>query len=337
MGRTALETRRLGQSDLRVSALGLGCWPLGGGVGWGDLEERQAIATIHAALDNGITLLDTAEGYNDGHSEEVVGKALVGRRERAVVATKISPSNTEPATLRAHCEASLLRLRTDYIDLYQVHWPIEDASVEDAFATLQALQVEGKVRAIGVSNHGVQQLGEVLATGVCIVSNQLHYNLLSRAIETDIVPLCIEHKIGVIAYMPLMQGLLAGRYASADKVPPFRARTRHFSSTRAEARHGQPGAEAETFEAIAKIRDIAEELEMPMAQLAIAWTLAKPGVSSVLVGSRTPEQIARNAASASVALTSEQVARLDRVTEVLRIKLGPNADYWQGETTTRTR
>jgi myo-inositol catabolism protein IolS len=330
-----MERRALG--PLEISVMGLGCWPLGGGPGWGDQDEREAIATIHAALDHGINLLDTAEMYNDGRSEEVVGLALQGRRERAIVATKVMPQYTAPATLRAHCEASLRRLRTDYIDLYQVHWPIGDGSVEEAFATLQELQRQGKVRAIGVSNHGVRQLGQVLATGAPIVSNQLCYSLIARAIEFEILPFCRSRGIAVMAYMPLMQGLLTGKYATADDVPPFRARTRHFSRTRPETRHGEEGAEEETFAALGRIRGIAQELGVPMAHLALAWVAAQPGIATVLVGSRTPAQLQENLAAFSLQLAPEILARLAEATEALRRKLGPNADYWQGAEDSRIR
>jgi len=330
-----VEKRLLGESGLNVSVLGLGCWPLGGGLGWENQDERDSLATIHAALERGINFFDTAEGYNEGHSEELLGKALHGRRDRALIATKILPVNADPATLRAHCEASLRCLQTDYVDLYQVHWPITDCSVEEAFAALRALQAEGKVRAIGVSNHGLQQLTQVLATGTPIASNQVCYNLLCRAVETGIMPLCREHNIGLIAYMALMQGLLTGKYATADDVPPFRARTRHFSRTRPGTRHGEEGAEAETFQALARIRRVAEGLGVSMAHLAVAWIIVRSGICCVLVGSRTPAQLGDNMAAAQLKLSPEIIAELEQATEVLRLKLGPNADYWQGGEQTR--
>ena len=332
-----MEKRLLGESGLSVSVLGLGCWPLGGGVGWENQDERDSLATIHAALDQGINFFDTAEGYNEGHSEELLGKALRGRRDKALIATKIWPVYADPTTLRAHFEASLRRLQTDYVDLYQVHWAITDYSVEEAFATLRQLQAEGKVRAIGVSNHGPQQLAQALATGTSIASNQLCYNLICRAVETAIIPQCREHNVGVITYMALMQGLLTGKYAMADDVPPFRARTRHFSRARAGTRHGEEGAEAETFQALAHIRRIAEGMGVSMVHLSIAWIMARPGVSCVLVGSRTPAQLADNVAAIQLPLSPEVVAELDRATEALRLKLGPNADYWQGGEQTRVR
>lgn len=325
-----MEKRTLGNSDFEVSVFGLGCWPLGGGSGWGEHDEKESIATVHAALDHGMTLFDTAEAYNAGRSEEVLGRALEGRRDEAFVATKVSPSNAEPDTLRAHCEASLRRLRTDYIDLYQVHWPITEYSVEDAFATLEDLQDEGKIRAIGVSNHGVKQLQEVFDTGVPIVSNQLSYSLLSRAIEMEILPLCRERGVGVIAYMALMQGLLAGVWDSPDEVPPFRARTRHFSGDRPQARHGEEGAEEEMFAALERIEEIADDMGMSVAHLSLAWVAAKPGVSCVLIGGRKVHQLERNLAAAGVELPSNVMAALDEATEELRLTLGSNADYFQG-------
>jgi aryl-alcohol dehydrogenase-like predicted oxidoreductase len=323
-----MRTRRLGDSDLQVSALGLGCWPLGGGAGWGDIDEAQAIATIHAALDLGITFFDTAEGYNAGRSEEIVGRALCDRRDRAVIATKISPQNCAPAAIRAHCEASLRRLQTDYVDLYQVHWPIREHDVAAAFETLQALQREGKVRQLGISNFGVQDMSALLATGARPISNQLHYSLLSRAIETDIIPLCQAEGLGVICYMALLQGVLADAFASADEVPDFRARTRHFAPTRPSSQHGTPGAEAEVFAAVRRIRELATDLDLPMAVLSLAWVAAKPSVGCVLIGSRRPDQLARNLPAGDLPLSAEVVATLDAITEPVRQKLGPNPDYW---------
>jgi aryl-alcohol dehydrogenase-like predicted oxidoreductase len=332
-----LKRRKLGRSDVEVSVLALGCWALAGGAGWGDQDEGEAIATIHAALDHGINHLDTAEGYGRGLSEEIVGKALIGRRDQAVIATKISPSHTAPDELRRYCEASLRRLQTDYIDHYIVHWPITTHPVEGSFAVLDALKREGKVRSIGVSNFGVTQLGEALATGVQIDCDQLCYSLLSRAIEFEIVPLCRENQVSVSAYMPLMQGLLTGKYATADDVPAFRARTRHFSSERERAQHGEPGAEAETFAAIGALREIATEIGQPMANVALAWVIARPGTASAIAGARRPDQVTRNVGAAELSLSDDVIARLDAATEALKQALGANADYWHPTATARTR
>ncbi len=332
-----MEKRRLGRSDVEVSAIALGCWAMGGGPGWGDLDESVYIATVHKALDVGINFFDTAEMYGNGRSEQVLGKALLGRRDRAIIGSKVIPAHTAPATLRAHCEASLRRLRTDYIDVYMIHWPVRDRPIEEVLATMQDLKNEGKIRSIGVSNFGVQQLSEALATGVQIDVNQLNYSLLSRAIEFEILPLCRQHQVGVTAYMPLMQGLLAGIYRTPDQVPPFRARTRHFSSERPEARHDEPGAEEETFAALDAIREIADELGVTMAELALAWVISRPGVVSAISGARKPEHVERNIGAASLNLTAEVISRLDEATETLKHKLGPNADYWQGGANSRIR
>jgi myo-inositol catabolism protein IolS len=332
-----LRTRPLGRSGLDVSVLALGCWALAGGSGWGKQDEEEAIATIHAALDHGINFFDTAEAYGGGRSEEIVGKALVGRREEAIIATKISPSHCDPARIRSYCEASLRRLQTDYIDHYIVHWPITEYPVDEAFAALQALKGEGKIRSIGVSNFGVQQLSEALATGVQIDAEQLHYSLLSRAIEFEIKPLCRKRGVSVNAYMPLMQGLLTGKFGGAEDVPAFRARTRHFDSARGQARHNDPGAEAETFAAVDAVRAIAAEIGEPMADVALAWVMTQPGMACAIAGARRPDQVARNVTATELELPFEIVNRLNVATEALKQKLGPNADYWQSFEHRRTR
>ncbi len=332
-----MEKRLLGRSGLQVSVLGLGCWALAGGEGWGDQDEHTAIATIHAALDCGINLLDTAEGYGAGKSEEIVGLALADRRARALIATKISPHHADPAGLRHYLEASLRRLQTDYVDIYMLHWPLANQPIDETLAALQALKQEGKIRAIGLSNFGPQQFGEALRTGVSIDAHQLCYNLISRGIEYEVLPLCRQHQVGVLTYMPLMQGLLSGRWRTADEVPPFRARTRHFSSARPGARHGEPGAEAETFAALDEIRQIAAETDRPMSELALAWVAAQQGVTSVLAGGRSPEQVTQNAQAMAEPLPDEVIARLDRATQALKLELGAQIDYWQNAEHSRSR
>ncbi|MEM2936777.1 MAG: aldo/keto reductase [Candidatus Bathyarchaeia archaeon] len=290
-----MERRRCGKSDIDISVLGIGCWSFGGGDYWGPQDQRDVEAVVQAALDCGINYFDTAETYNDGRGEESLGKALKGRRHEAVIGTKVSPGNTKPSVLREHCEASLRRLQTEYIDIYMIHWPIPDhKQAKDAFKTLIELQSEGKIRSIGVSNHGVQQLSEAMDTGARIDVDQLCYNLLSRAIEVDVLPFLRQHEIGVLAYMPLLQGILTGKYCTADEVPPVRARTRHFRGNRPGSRHGEAGAEEELFEALDGIREAALNEGIPMSQLALAWVMAKPGVTSVLAGTRNLLQLQEN-------------------------------------------
>ncbi len=328
-----MEKRVVGKSGIEISVMGIGGWSYGGGDYWGPQAQEDVDAVAHAALDNGINFFDTAEGYNEGRSEEAVGRALKGRRSEAIIATKISPNNTEPTVLREHCDASLRRLQTDYIDIYIVHWPITEHSVEDAFATLNALKEEGKIRSIGVSNFGVAQLSEALATGVQIDVNQLCYNLLSRAIELEILPLCQQHGMGILGYMPLLQGLLTGMYKTAEELPPVHARFRHFRGDRERAGHGEEGAEEEMFAAVEGIRKVAENEGVPMARLAIAWTIAKPGITCELIGTRNLSELEQNLHVASLSLSPETIAKLDEITTPLLQKLGANADYFLAQRT----
>jgi aryl-alcohol dehydrogenase-like predicted oxidoreductase len=317
--------------------LALGCWALAGGAGWGDQDEQQAIATIHAALDHGINFFDTAEGYGNGVSEEIVGKALVDRRDKALIATKISPNHAHPDQARDYLEASLRRLQTDYVDLYIIHWPLQSLPVADTLSVLEACKKEGKIRAIGVSNFGKANLDEMLAADVEVAANQCCYNLLSRAIEFDVLPICRDNQISITAYMPLLQGILAGKWQTIDDIPAFRTRTRHFSSTRPGTRHGSPGAEAQVAAALDAIRTIAADLNWPMANVALAWVAAQEGLASVLAGGRKPEQIERNVKAMAQKLPPDVIVRLNQVTDALKNELGPNIDYWQGTDNARSR
>ena len=332
-----IERRNCGNSGITLPVLGIGCWAYGGGDYWGPQDQKDIQAIVNRALDRGINYFDTAEAYNDGRSEEALGLALKGRRQEAIIGTKVIPSNTEPSTLRQHCEASLRRLQSDTIDIYMVHWPIVDHSVEDAFATLETLKAEGKVRSIGVSNFGAHQLHEALDTGSRIDVNQLCYNLLSRAIEVELMPLCSRRGIGILAYMPLLQGLLTGKFHSADEIPMYRWRTRHFRGDRAGSRHGEAGAEEETFTAIKGIREIALELQVPMAQVALAWILSRPEITCVLAGIRTVAQLEENVASAGLRLSPDVIDRLNQLTEPLLRKLGASPDYFQASHDSRIR
>lgn len=334
-----MEMRKCGSSDIEISAVGIGCWSFGGGEDdyWGKQEQDKVNEVVRTALDLGINHFDTAEAYNSGRSEEALGKALEGIRDQAVVASKISPGNCEQGVITEHCEASLQRLRTDYLDIYYVHWPITEHPVDEAFAELEDLKETGKIRSICVSNFGPNQLSEALETGAQIDLNQLNYSLLSRAIEVEIVPMCRENNIGVVGYMPLMQGLLAGKYMSVEEIPPVRRRTRHFSDENLLTRHGQPGAEEEVFHIINELRTISEQRDIPMADLAIAWCLNRPGVTCSLVGARNAEQVRQNARAREIDMPDELMQRLNDLTKPLLNKLGANADYWQAEEKSRIR
>lgn len=324
-----MQYRMLGQTDIAISTVGMGFWAVADPVMWGAQDEHDAIAAVHAALDLGMNFFDTAEAYGDGTSEELLGYALGDRRDEAIIASKVSPQHLAPDDLIAACEASLRRLNTDYLDLYQIHWPNHDIPLADSFDALERLREQGKIRAIGVSNFGLGDLYDTVEVAR-IETNQLPYSLLFRAIENTIMPLCAENGIGVLAYSPLLHGLLSGKYASPDDLPPERQRTRHFSATRPQARHGEPGAEAELAAALDAIRTIADQCNMTMAQLALAWVAHQPGVTSVIAGMRNPQQVEQNAIASDIMLDGETIVALNRATAGLKAALGPNPDMWQG-------
>jgi myo-inositol catabolism protein IolS len=251
-----MKYRPLGNSGLNVSVLSFGAWQLGDPKYWGEHDAKAGKDAVNEAIDAGINFFDTAEMYGAGNSEVVLGRILGARRKNVCIASKFWPDHSEPDSLRAACEASLKRLGTGYLDLYQVHWASRTVSFEDTFSAMERLRTEGKIRHIGVSNFGRDDLSAWMRAGGA-VSNQIGYNILFRAIEHEILPECQRHDVGVFAYMPLMQGLLSGRYNSVEDIPVLRRRTRHFAGTREGTRHGEQGAEALTFDTIARIRGIA--------------------------------------------------------------------------------
>lgn len=325
-----MEYRKLGTSDITVSVVAMGCWAFAGGSYWGGQDEAESVATIRAALDAGVNFFDTAEAYGDGISESVLGKALAGRRHEVAIATKASPSHLSSAEIKRACEGSLRRLNTDYIDLYQLHWPNPEIPISETIEALDKLKRQGKVRAIGVSNFGVRDLSDVLANGEC-QANQLPYSLLWRAIEYDINQQCIQHGVGILAYSPLAQGLLTGKFQTADEVPEGRARTRHFSKDRPFTRHSEDGCEREVFTTIGSIHRICERLQQPMTRVAVAWVLHQPGVVSVVAGARRPDQINQSVQGGDLELPSYVIDELNEATDDLMLKVGPNPDLWQSE------
>ena len=320
-----MECRNFGNTGIKVSVLALGCWSFGGGVRWGEQDDRASIETVAAALDAGITFFDTAEGY--GRSEEVLGRALAGRRHQVVLATKATPDHLKGPDLIEACENSLRRLRTDCIDLYQIHWPNPEVPIAETLAAMQALQAQGKVRAIGVSNFGVRDVTRALAAGR-VETNQISYGLIWRAPEFEIASLCRQHDVGIICWGPLGEGMLSGKFSSADDVPSSRRATRYFSSNRPGTSHGEEGCEELTFATIDRIRQISREIGQPMAAISLAWLIRQPGVTAVLAGARTPQQIRENVLAGSLALTQEVVAALSAATEELKQRLGPNQDMY---------
>ncbi len=211
------------------------------------------------------------------------------------------------------------------------------ATLAHTLAAMDELRREGKIRYVGVSNFGARQLAEAAALGVPLACDELPYSLLSRAIEFEVLPACGHLGLGALGYMPLMQGLLTGRYRSADELPASRARTRHFRGDRPGSRHGEPGREQETFQAIDAIRAIGEREGLPMEQLAIAWSVARPAMICTIVGARNAAQLEANVHAAERRLAPELVAELDAVTDALKAALGRNVDLFQSSANSRTR
>lgn len=322
-----MQYTELGTDALRVSTYALGCWSFAGGQYWGDQDEQLSIDTVAAALDAGINFFDTAEGYGAGDSERVLGKALVGKRDRAIIATKVSANHLAAADIITACEGSLRNLQTDYLDLYLIHWPNWEVPLTESVAALEKLQQAGKIRAIGVCNFGVQDLSEILTLHP-IVTDQLPYNLLWRVIEDKILPVCQNNRVGLMCYSPLAQGLLTGRYATPDDVPDGLARTRLYSGTRQYSVHGEAGAEPEVFAALAAIKRIAADLGEPMAAVALAWLRQQPGVATILVGARSPQELHLNLPALNLHLPPDVIQALNAATSAVKAKLGNNPDMW---------
>lgn len=348
-----MEYRALGNSGIRVSTISVGCWSFGGGSYWGPQSQAEVNSVVARALDEGLNFFDTAELYNDGNSERSLGQALAKRRNQAVIGSKIGPDNAYRDTLISHCEASLQRLGTDYLDVYMLHWPINERSIrhfssdpekiknpptiQEAMDAMMELKKAGKIRAIGISNFGPQQMQDVLDAGAQVDVNEVTYNIVSRAIETEIVPFCMAHNISIVGSMALQQGLLTGKYASADQVPMNQAHSRHYADKRGRgvSRHGGAGAEKEIFAVVQDLRQIASNCHATMAQLSIAWTLHKPGITAALVGNRTIAQLEENIGAAQLKLSPEIVREIDYLSQPVFDILGNSPDYYESEINSR--
>jgi methylglyoxal reductase len=314
-----MQTRRLGASDLELTPVVFGAWGIGG-LMWGGSDQAQAVDAMRAAFDAGINAVDTAASYGPGTSEELVGRALRGRRD-VIVATKcglrwddpVGATRLEtvgldgrtqrlchdlrPARVREECEGSLRRLGVETIDLYQIHRPDPVNGFEDALAEMLKLRDEGKIRWIGVSNFSLEQTDRARAVAG-IVSIQPSYSLLDRAIDADLLPWCRRTGVGVMAYSPLARGLLSGQVRPETTYPP----TDHRSTSPLFS----PESRRRVLGALEKVRPIADAHRVSLANLAVAWVIGEPGITAALVGARTPEQAAENAKAAAVRLSEDE-------------------------------
>ncbi|WKN42923.1 aldo/keto reductase [Tunicatimonas pelagia] len=326
-----MQTITLSHSDLTITRMTFGAWAIVGGFNWGHQEEKDSLAALREAYEQGITFFDTAQAYGNGASERMIHQALGDVYDKIVIATKIVPDDFGYEDVKQACEARIQALQSDHLDLLQLHWPNPAIPVEETMRALVDLKQEGKIRAFGVSNFGKQDLTEALEVTKEISSNQLPYNLLWRAIEFDILPLCNKHQIPVLSYSSIMQGLLAGKFSNPQEVPDDRARSRHFSSERSQTRHSEGGQETLTFKTIAQVKQIAEREDIPMARLSMAWLLAQSGMGSIIVGARNPQQVRDNVATMQVSLSDKLVEELNEITRSLKEALGSNADMWQSD------
>ncbi len=312
---------KLGNSDLEVSEICFGAWAIGGWL-WGGTDEAASSRALDAAIDRGITSIDTAAVYGFGLSEEIVGKAVKGKREKVQILTKYglkwddtrgefyfatkrndgTPANihiyASKESIIRECEDSLRRLNTDYIDLYQQHWPDQVTPVEESMEALEQLIKQGKVRAAGGSNYSAEDMARAHRV-VPQASNQVPYSMVKRGIEDDIVPFCIDHDIGILVYSPMQRGILSGKIKTGHAFRP------------GDSRPDTPYYKTENIrrinEFLDKIKPVAEGKGVSLAQLVIRWTLQRPGISAVLVGIRNEAQLKENAVAMDFSLSQEEM------------------------------
>jgi aryl-alcohol dehydrogenase-like predicted oxidoreductase len=319
-----MKLRQLGTSDVKVSPIIFGAWAIGGWM-WGGTEERESLDAICASIDHGVTTIDTAAIYGMGYSEELVGKAIKGIRDKVVIATKCGMRwnseegsdpwdqqdnqgnpvtirrNAKPDSIAYECEQSLKRLGIDVIDLYQIHWPDKTTAVEDSIAAMVKLKDQGKIRAIGVSNYDRAWLSRANKVAP-LASLQPPYSLIQRKIEADILPFCRENHIGVIVYSPLERGLLTGKVGPDRQFPPGDHRAGHKYFTVDSRRR--------VLAALDGVRAIADRHKASLAQLVINWTVHQPGITAALVGARNAEQASHNAGALNFTLSDQELAEI---------------------------
>jgi aryl-alcohol dehydrogenase-like predicted oxidoreductase len=325
-----MEKRRLGKSDLYVSPMAFGAWAIGGWM-WGGTETTEAMAAIRAAYDEGITTIDTAPVYGFGRSEELVGKAMEGiPRDQYQVLTKFGMNwTTEEGEyffdstdndgkpfrmfkwssrkkIIMECEDSLRRLRTDYIDLYQIHWPDQTTTIYETFEAVEQLIKQGKIRAAGVCNYSVEQVEEALDT-MQIASNQVPYSLVNRGIEKNVIPQGIKKGLGIIPYSPLQRGLLTGKIKPGYKFGEGDTREGNRFYTDENIRRANRLLE--------EIRPVAEKHDATLSQVIINWTAHRPGIACVLVGARNTRQVKDNAGALRFSLSKESLDLITRAAD----------------------
>ncbi|MFN6469878.1 MAG: aldo/keto reductase [Nostoc sp. SerVER01] len=317
-----MEKRTLGNSDVQITPILMGTWQAGKRM-WVGIEDADSIKTIRAAFEAGITTIDTAEVYGQGHSEKIVAEAISDVRHQVVYATKVFANHLKYEQVIQACERSLTNLKTDYIDLYQIHWPSgafnsEIVAIEETMSALNFLKEQGKIRAIGVSNFSSVQLAEAASYGR-IDSLQPPYSLFWRQVEKDALPYCIEHNISILAYSPLAQGLLTGKFAIGHQFDPAdnRAKNKLFQGENFERAQ----------QALEKLCPIALLHNCSLAQLALAWLIAQPQTNAI-AGARYPQQAQDNASAAQIQLSAAELAEIDAIGRIVSDGFDNNPIMW---------
>ncbi|MDR1904800.1 MAG: aldo/keto reductase [Treponema sp.] len=304
-----MEYSIFGKTDRKISRISFGCWEMGG-TQWELTSDETNTQAIYKALDLGITSFDTAEGYGDGHSEEVLGKALLGKRQELFIATKVAPKHLRAADVRSSITASLKRLQMDYVDLYYIHWPNIEIPLEETMQEMLKIQKEGLIRYIGVSNFSLVQIKEALQYGR-IEAIQPEYSLLHRGIEAEILPFCRSESISVMSYSSIAKGILTGGFHFGGiklKETDFRAPRRLFLPNHIEKEKPLLNV----------MKEIADRMGIPLSQLAISWLFHKPGLTSALVGTQSEKHLRENIDAVTVKIAPADMAALDKVSaEVL--------------------
>jgi myo-inositol catabolism protein IolS len=318
-----MELRQLGSADIWISPVIMGTWQAGRDM-WAGIEDQASIGAIQAALDAGITTIDTASVYGKGHSEQIVAKAVKGLRQEVVLATKVFANDLAREKVAAACHRSLRHLQTDYIDLYQIHWPAGSfgtarVPIEETMEALNALKAQGKIRAIGVSNFSRDQLAAAMAWGE-VVSLQPPYSLFWRQVEADAAPLCREKGLSILAYSPMAQGLLTGKFTPGHQFAPGDHRRGH--------RLLQSEHFARVQEALAALRPLAARHAATLGQLALAWVLAQPNTCAI-AGARNAAQVQENARASEIRLSPQDLEAMDRIGRTVTDALDDNPVQWQ--------
>lgn len=318
-----MKSRTLGKTDILLSPIIMGTWQTGKSM-WIGIDDAKSEKAIHSAIDAGITTFDTAEVYGDGHSEKVLGKAIAGQRHKLVILSKVFSNHLKYDQVLGACERSLKNLGTDYLDLYQIHWPpgsfgAKPVPMEETMQALIELKEQGKIRAIGVSNFSLDQLKTICAIGP-IESLQPPYSLFWRHVETDTLAWCQENQLTILAYSPLAQGLLTGKFGPHHQFEDGD----HRSSNRLFQKAVYPHVQ----QALKALSPIAENRGISMAQLALAWVIAKPGVCAI-AGARHARQSTDNAKAADVILTAAELDELDRISRPVADLIDDNPVQWK--------